>query len=480
MVLLDKTGSPLPSMGRRILPVPVNASFTTRCMDNCYMLQARRDDVEASCLVDSYFVVLCSVDIDWTTPAILDLGLDLAMMLGKQALTDVSFDVAGESFSAHRLVLAAQSPVFRAELYGPMAESKMTSITIQDMEASTFRSMLHYMYHGSLPDAGKGDGASTLAECQHLLVAADRYGFDRLKKNCEDRLCANGITVDSVVSLLELAEDHVCARLKARCFDFLADGDNFKIVGTSAEYLQAMQTFPTLLVEARHRLKMPHGESTAMEPPASAGVQQILDLGHDLAMMSSKQDLTDVLLDVGGESFSAHRVVLAARSPVFRTELYGPMAGSKTTSITIQDMEASTVRSMLHYMYHRSLSNIDSNDVSSTMAHYRHLLVAADRYGVKELKKICEDRLCGSDIMIDNVVSMLELAEDHACLKLKTKCLDFLANGEKFMMVATSTEYLRLMQSFPSLLVEMQNRFKMVYEESTTMNPGALKKSRVC
>uniref|UniRef100_A0ACD5Y2M7 Uncharacterized protein n=1 Tax=Avena sativa TaxID=4498 RepID=A0ACD5Y2M7_AVESA len=480
MVLLDKTGSPLPWMGRRI-PVPVNTSFP-RCMDNCYALQARREDVEANCLVDNYFVVLCSLDIDWTPPAaILDLGHDLVMMLGKQDLTDVSFDVGGESFSAHRLVLAAQSPVFRAELYGPMAESKMASITIQDMEASTFRSMLHYMYHGSLPDAGKGDGASTLAECQHLLVAADRYGLDRLKKNCEDRLCANGITIESVVSLLELAEDHFCARLKAKCFDFLADGDNFKIVGTSAEYLQVMQMSPTLLVEARNMLKMPHGESTIMEPPASSGAQQPLDLGHHLAMMSSKQDLTDVSFDVGGESFSAHCLVLAARSPVFRTELYGPMAETKTTSITIQDMEASTFRSMLHYMYHRSLPNTDRNDVSPTMAaDYKHRLVAADRYGVKELKKICEDMLCDSGIMIDNVVSMLELAEDHACLKLKAVCLDFLADGEIFMMVATSAEYLRLMESFPSLLVEMQNRFKLVHEESTTMNPGAHKKSRVC
>jgi speckle-type POZ protein len=63
-----------------------------------------------------------------------------------------------------RLVLAAQSIVFKAELYGPIVESKMTSITIQDMDASTFRSMLHYMYHGSLSDAGMADVSSTLAE----------------------------------------------------------------------------------------------------------------------------------------------------------------------------------------------------------------------------------------------------------------------------------------------------------------------------
>lgn len=265
MVLLDKTGSPAPSIGRtKDIPIP---GFITS-----YRLRARRDNVKANCVVDNYFVVLCSVDINWTPPAssleqeLPSLGHDLAMMWNKQDLTDVSFHVGRESFSAHRLVLATRSPVFRAELYGLMAESKMASITIHDMEASTFRSMLHYIYHGSLPDAGKADVSSTMAQYQHLLVAADRYAVEGLKKICEDKLCGNGIRIDTVVSMLELAEDHVCPKLKARCFDFLADDDNFKMVATSSEYLHLMQNFSTLLVEARNRFKIAHEKPTIVEP----------------------------------------------------------------------------------------------------------------------------------------------------------------------------------------------------------------------
>jgi speckle-type POZ protein len=113
-------------------------------------------------------------------------------------------------------------------------------------------------------------------------------------------------------------------------------------------------------------------------------------------------------------------------------------------------------------MYHGSLSDAGMADVSSTLAEYQHLLVAADRYGIEELKKICEDILCGGGIMIDSVVSMLE---DHGCLKLKTDCFDFLANGENFKIVATSSEYFNLIQSYPSLLVEMRNRFMIAHEE---------------
>ena len=64
--------------------------------------------------------------------------------------------------------------------------------------------------------------------------------------------------------------------------------------------------------------------------------------------------------------------------------------------------------------------------------------------------------------------------------QLKARCFDFLADGDNFKMVATSGEYLQLMQSFPTLLVEVRNRIKIAHEESTIINSGAHKKSRVC
>ncbi|XP_047050371.1 BTB/POZ and MATH domain-containing protein 1-like [Lolium rigidum] len=263
MVLLDKTGSPVTSVGRE-----------TASWEGYYAMIAAWDDVKANCLVDNYFVVLCSVHIDRKPQAssvkeeLPDLGHDLAIMSDKEDLTDVSFHVGGESFSAHRLVLATRSPVFRAQLYGPMAESKMTSITVQDMEASTFRCMLHYIYHGSLSDVAVKDVCSTMPQYQHLLVAADRYGVEGLKKICEDKLSGNGITVDSVISMLELAEDHVCPKLKAACLDFLADGDNYKMVTISDEYIRLIQSFPNLLVEVRSRIKKTLEESTTINPGA--------------------------------------------------------------------------------------------------------------------------------------------------------------------------------------------------------------------
>ncbi|KAH7666941.1 TRAF-like protein [Dioscorea alata] len=53
---------------------------------------------------------------------------------------DVSFEVDGETFNAHKLVLAARSPVFRAQLFGPMKDRNMQCIKVEDMEAPVFKS----------------------------------------------------------------------------------------------------------------------------------------------------------------------------------------------------------------------------------------------------------------------------------------------------------------------------------------------------
>ncbi|CAD6344142.1 unnamed protein product [Miscanthus lutarioriparius] len=180
-------------------------------------------------------------------------------------------------------------------------------------------------------------------------------------------------------------------------------------------------------------------------------------LEHDILMTS---DLTDVSFQVDGETFRAHRLVLAARSPVFRTELFGrrQMAESsqqQESSIAIQDMKASTFKSMLHYMYHGLLPA----ETAWMMSEFQDLYVAADKYGLDTLKQTCEEILCAS-VNTDTVLSSLQFAEERACLKLKSRCLDFLADGEKFKAVAVTNEYIDLMKKVPSLLDHVQNRFK--------------------
>lgn len=68
-----------------------------------------------------------------------NLGHQLGMLLESGKGTDVNFEVDGETFAAHKLVLAARSPVFRAQLFGPMKDQNTQCIKVEDIEASVFK-----------------------------------------------------------------------------------------------------------------------------------------------------------------------------------------------------------------------------------------------------------------------------------------------------------------------------------------------------
>ncbi|KAK3160740.1 hypothetical protein QOZ80_1BG0063830 [Eleusine coracana subsp. coracana] len=94
---------------------------------------------------------------------------------------DVIFKVKGEAIPAHKIILAMQSPVFKAELYGPMMGNTADSdrqdiITVEDMEPDVFKALRTYIYTDSLPSMDDLEGADKEEMVKHLLVAADRYG----------------------------------------------------------------------------------------------------------------------------------------------------------------------------------------------------------------------------------------------------------------------------------------------------------------
>lgn len=68
-----------------------------------------------------------------------NIGLHFGQLLESGKGTDVNFEVDGEAFSAHKVILAARSPVFRAQLYGPMKDQNTECIKIEDVEPPIFK-----------------------------------------------------------------------------------------------------------------------------------------------------------------------------------------------------------------------------------------------------------------------------------------------------------------------------------------------------
>ncbi|KAG2563461.1 BTB/POZ and MATH domain-containing protein 1-like [Panicum virgatum] len=159
----------------------------------------------------------------------------------------------------------------------------------------------------------------------------------------------------------------------------------------------------------------------------------------------------DVKIKVGKETFAAHRSTLAARSPVFRAELFGWMKERKAGQVRIDDMEPRVFRAMLRFIYTDSLPDMDEGD-RRVMA--QHLLVAAARYRLERLKMICEDMMCNF-INTDTAATTLVLAEQHGCRRLKERCINFLKCPGNTVAVMATDGFDHLMTSFPSLIKDL-------------------------
>ncbi|KQJ99055.1 hypothetical protein BRADI_3g40781v3 [Brachypodium distachyon] len=191
---LNKNGEPSSSHNERLVEV-----FSS---DNLkywgWPRLVKRSDLESLYVVDGWVTIAWGVmvvqdDHDPLTVPCSDIGTHLGSLLDCAANgnSDVSFVVAGTTFQAHRAVLAARSPVFKAELFGSMAEATMTHITLQDIEPATFDVFL------------------------------------RLKLTCAKKLWED-VSVDTVADTLFYAETYSCAALKTKCIAFFAEEKNFR------------------------------------------------------------------------------------------------------------------------------------------------------------------------------------------------------------------------------------------------------------
>ncbi|KAF7088315.1 hypothetical protein CFC21_091440 [Triticum aestivum] len=152
-----------------------------------------------------------------------DLQSHFADLLLSKEGADITFEVGGEKFAAHRCVLAARSSIFKAQLYGAMNESSVVKIT--DMKAKVFGSLLTFIYTDAVPefvDMEAYDGHEIIYAPRLLqfLEAAERYDLQRLKSICEEKL-ASFICAETVADIFAVAERRRCFGLKEACLEFI-------------------------------------------------------------------------------------------------------------------------------------------------------------------------------------------------------------------------------------------------------------------
>jgi speckle-type POZ protein len=218
-----------------------------------------RDDMKSGgYVVDDCFTLKCALTVikepyvieDHIEVPPSDITEQLRKLLDAKEGADVTFEVQGEVFRAHKLVLAMRSPVFKALLYGPMREKDSNRFVIDDMQPAIFKVLLRFIYTDSLPpnmdDGLEGDDKKEVT--RHLLVAADRYAVERLKLMCESILCKE-LDAESVATVLALADRHSCSRLKDACIRFIASCTKIDDVLASRGYIRLKRTCPDSVME---------------------------------------------------------------------------------------------------------------------------------------------------------------------------------------------------------------------------------------
>ena len=163
------------------------------------------------------------------------LPYDIGQLLETQKFSDVELKVNKETFHAHKLILAARSPVFAAMFEHEMLEKAEGFVDIVDTDENVFKEMLTYIYTEEIPNLKH----SVL----DLLPVADKYQLDHLKAACATYLLKN-LTMENILNVLILANRHCLTQLKAEAIAFVNTHkkeviatDGYKLLATSDPHL---------------------------------------------------------------------------------------------------------------------------------------------------------------------------------------------------------------------------------------------------
>ena len=124
--------------------------------------------------------------------------------------------------------------------------------------------------------------------------------------------------------------------------------------------------------------------------------------------------LADVIIDVQGHTFEAHKLILSARSPVFIAMFKNDE--KQTNTLEVNDITHEVFLEVLRFIYTDKVEKLD--DMAP------QLLAAADKYMLDLLKTKCEISRA-RNVTFENCGELLILADLHSAKDLKNILLDF-------------------------------------------------------
>ncbi|KAF1380768.1 hypothetical protein PFLUV_G00167410 [Perca fluviatilis] len=153
---------------------------------------------------------------------------------------------SGESYSAHRVVLAAGGDYFRALLCGGLRETSEDIVCLRGVASWVIESMLGFIYTGQLRMGWSQIWELTDALCQFQLQEALSLCIDFLRDRMDESTCLDVLVLAETYALVQLgqaAEEYILAH-----FQCISAGEKFKDVPCS--FLEKMLEKDSLYVES--------------------------------------------------------------------------------------------------------------------------------------------------------------------------------------------------------------------------------------
>ncbi|GBO17702.1 Speckle-type POZ protein [Araneus ventricosus] len=264
------------------------------------------------------------------------------------------------------------------------------------------------------------------------------------------KIVVGELVIEGKLTLLRNDE----AILEQNFLQRMRSGSTFIDIKLNNANLRSRTSFgrPPFLLKAHVEILPDQGTLPPM-PPIYRKMKKhstcLLHLASDFAQLTSPETScvpADVHLKCGSASIPAHKAILGARSPVFAAMFANPMRESEENEVDIADISVFVLRAMVYYMYAAVIGKLS---VSSTLG----LLVAADKYQVGRLKRICCDSL-KENVSVENVSMLLDTG-DAVSKDLKSFAMDYICDLPDLSAIQNTEAWKSLEKSKPSLAVEV-------------------------
>ena len=168
----------------------------------------------------------------------------------------------------------------------------------------------------------------------------------------------------------------------------------------------------------------------------------------------------DITFQIGDQTLTAHKAILTARSQYFHSLLTGGLVESQSSVVALPDVSFEPFRIVLNFLYTQTF------DLDHVGEYITDVFMLACKYSLPALRNKIE-AIISYNISVENVASLLLLAESHNASSLLKTCCKFVAHN--FDEVSATPDYLEHADSLFELVHPyIQKAQKKAAEAATT------------